>query len=517
MRYFCVPALILLVSCGDDALTVRNESVRVRSQSEAATTHLAVLSRKIYSEDVVSALLPRFPLDGETAFQRSVPLTGDFRALQSNAVSGNVTIEVRPGSVEAPSTVENVADAPDAGPIDSTKPTLAATDNRTAYSSATGLFHDVASLNNYIRNYPAITGHTPYIVRLQLSVIPKRRNLPYDLFSDLSFFADLGERNQSRLRRAEREDEVALAREVRLVPAIPLFATEAVERGRDQQTLATLRAFAASAAGQAGIVSLGGGLSSEQEQLIQALTNELNGLFTIGRVTENVVRVRFGAVQNSSSSYELIPRTHNITLLLLIPDGATSVNIKAKQSMIDVETFEALPPGINSDSYYTRIDGIFARFQLKPKPAKRDPTWTVLCAFRPNLKKLTAVGKGEADEKARRQMMVSFVQKRMRPDVAFGDFETFKLRIEHCLERNDAKDPSIRRLDYLDIAEFSRILWTDLATIQADLPDSFARFEVPPAPAGEAGEPANSQAIWQTTPAPPKEKPVKKTPPKASK
>ncbi|MEO1456007.1 MAG: hypothetical protein AAFV49_00375 [Pseudomonadota bacterium] len=495
MRFSALLVALFLVSCSDSSLTLRNKTTRVKSQSEAATTHLAVLSRKIYSEDVVKALLPNFTLDGETAFQRSLPLTGDFRALQSRATRASLQVEGRPGTVDAPSTAQDIAAAADPKPLDEAAATLDPADSRTAYSNAIGLFQDVASLNNYVRNYPALAGHTPYIVRLQLAVIPKRRNLPYDVFSDLSFFADLGPRDQTRLQQAIREDDRALADEVQMVPAVPLFATEAAELGRDQQTRATLRTLAASASGQAGIFSLGGGLSDEQKRLIQALTNELNGLFTIGQVTDNVIRVRFGAVQNASSAYEMIPRTHNVTLLLLIPAGANAVNITSKQTMVDVETFEALPPGLNAGRYLTRIDEIFDRFQLAPKPENPGEDWRFLCEFRSAEGK--KYGSRTDSKKAQRSRLISFVRKRMRPDVALGDFETFKLRIQRCLERSDADQSELRRLDFADVAEWSKILWTELATVQADLPNSFARFEVPIAPPGPLGKPADSQAGWE--------------------
>lgn len=490
--------IAVVLSACDDGLSHRSKTGEVESQSQAATTHLAVLSRKIFTEDVVKAISPNFTLDGETAYLRSVPLTGDFRELRSAAFKGSLQVEANPGSVATPGQ-ETIASASDPKPIAEGVPALVAADARTTYSVATGLFQDVAGLNNYVRNYPELDQHIPYIVRLQLSVIPRRRNLPYDLYSDLSFFADLGPKSRTRFQRAADEQNPELVEQVRIVPAVPLFASEAVEAGRDQQTLERLRTAALSGAGSAGIFSLGGGLSAEEKRRLQALTQELNGLFTMGRVTENVVRVRLGAVQNATSSFEMIPRTHNITLLLMVPEGAQVVNIKAQQSMINVETHEPLPRGIRDDSFFTRIDASFKRFQLKktPEPGTTDQQWKFLCEFRPNTKRLGAVEGSDEAETTRRREMVSFVLKRMREDVALGDFSTFKDRVRYCLERSDAEIADIRKLDFHDVAEWSRILWTELASIQADLPDSFARFEIPNYPDNQQQTPANSLADWQ--------------------
>ncbi|MEM8841960.1 MAG: hypothetical protein AAGD47_09315, partial [Pseudomonadota bacterium] len=86
--------LFFLAACEDSSLTFRSQSSKVETQSQAATTHLAVLSRKLYTNETVKALLPNFPMDGQKAFDNSVPVTGDFRALRSSAATGNISIEV---------------------------------------------------------------------------------------------------------------------------------------------------------------------------------------------------------------------------------------------------------------------------------------------------------------------------------------------------------------------------------------------------------------------------------------
>ncbi|MEM7057538.1 MAG: hypothetical protein AAF557_08110 [Pseudomonadota bacterium] len=472
-------SIFILASCAS-IITDRQEFVPPSNQSEAATTHLAVLARTPFNDEVIEALSPDFEIDGAKAFEQSVPLTGLFVDLLRREIRAAVSIKAIPSGdpeVADPETPEppepDAAEAPDADDI-------SASDPFTRYSTANALVQEVENLNNYLRSIPKISGHTPYLVRLQLSVIPKRRNLPYDVFSDLSVFADTSNVAQSFLAQRARTDGGITGEQV-LVPALPLFATENIERGLDRRSRELLRSVAASATGAIGNVSLGGTGSAAQEQSVGGVANDFNGLFTIGSVTSNVLRVRLGAAQNAANTFEMIPRTHNITLLLLIPDNARVVSIKATQTMRHVLTGEPLERGSGGKRFLSDLRGIVRRLRVRSISFENVTRGSVddLCAFnhRPGSGIIRSI---EDPDEAK---AIDFVRKRLRGDLVRGDFETFKLRVQHCFERNRRKGPDgtpiWEPLIDFEAAVAAVEMWQQLASVQAELPDSFVSFEVP--------------------------------------
>ncbi len=478
-----------------------------KSQSEAATIHLAHLSSKLVTRDVVNALSPGFTINGDSALQKVAPTTGIFDEILSTKIDAKVTFELSPKGAQKPPDAngEPTSESSQATPQSPEKLTANA-DPFTAYSTANALHQEVAVLNNYIRNFPTRRGYRPYLVRLQLSVIPKRRNLPYDIYSDLIFFADLGPLNESYLDRRKRAEDEDLLTERKAVFAIPLLASENLERGIDTRSRALRNSLGLSGAGLLGTTSAGADVDAERLSKLQSLANDLNGLFTIGRVTDNVLRARFGAVQNAEPSYEMIPRTHNISLLLLIPEDAKTVEIEAKQSMRHAVTGEPLDRNQGSGAFIAKISDAVAPFKLKYDFSARElpqrGSKEDLCVFRHGL-----------DDSERNRIdfetskVVQFVRKRLRGDVAKGDFDTFLKRVRVCLQRE--KGHGYENLAAFEAVDRAHVLWTQIAQIQADLPDAFVSFEVP---AGETPA-ANHLRNW-TPPISEKPKPDEKAPAK---
>lgn len=474
---------------------------RPKSQSEAATIHLAHLSTKLMTEDVVDELSPRFAMNGDTALQKIAPVTGLFDEILSTEIDARIKIELAPkGTATPPEANGNQTSTTSQQTTQSAAKLTAGADPFTAYSTANALHQEVTVLNNYARNFPTRAGHRPFLVRLQLSVIPKRRNLPYDIYSDLIFFADLGPLNESYRQRRRRAKHPSLLNERKAVFAIPLLASENLERGIDSRSRALRSGLGLSGAGLLGTTSVGAGVDAERLNKLQSLANDLNGLFTIGRVTDNVLRARFGAVQNAEPSYEMIPRTHHITILLLIPEGAKTVEIEAKQSMRHAVTGEPLDRNQGSDAFVKKIAQAVAPFKLKYDFSKRtNPklgSEEDLCVFRHGL------DEEEHEEKEFETLkVVQFVRKRLRGDFVKGDFDTFLQRVKTCLQRE--KDKGYEGLIEFEAVDRAHVLWTQIAQIQADLPDAFVSFEVP-----EDQTPvANHVRSWEPLPA---EKPKSK-------
>ena len=174
------------------------------------------------------------------------------------------------------------------------------------YTAATALFQEVQLLNRYVADAALRHKMKAYVVRLQIGVVPFRRDFGYDLYSKIGFF--LG------------EEEVA-ATYPEGAHVIPLLVTDNLEgalASRAQDTIRQLSlAISFMKAGVVGTV----GADRVREELENELFNEVNSLFTIGRVTNNTLSARIGAVRQGKNDYTILPRTHYVTLVVLVPEA----------------------------------------------------------------------------------------------------------------------------------------------------------------------------------------------------
>src|SRR4030095_2771655 len=71
----------------------------------------------------------------------------------------------------------------------------------------------------------------------------------------------------------------------------------------------------------------------------QVLGRDLNSLLTVARLSENTLRIRIGAVQEATANYAMVPRNHNITLLLMVPEGSPPLmELASRTELVDADT-----------------------------------------------------------------------------------------------------------------------------------------------------------------------------------
>lgn len=131
---------------------------------------------------------------------------------------------------------------------------------------------------------------------------------------------------------------------------IPLLVTDQVEAALMSRRAETLRQITlALSAAYAGI----GGKANVDKltSLIESsLGRNYNSLLTVGQLSDNMLRVRFGARQSPGShSYEMVPQTHNVTFLLLLPNPSVEseeqlVYIGSKTRFIYCRNGKPVPP-----------------------------------------------------------------------------------------------------------------------------------------------------------------------------
>jgi hypothetical protein len=330
-------------------------------QHEAGTAQVAIISVARW-DDYVKKLQPDFSLTSEEALAKAMPttMTMEDRALFAMALQGKVatpqtlttskdtlttneqgvtsatrqtTVENKPGDL---SQVPAGTTLPDKAPA---APSLGTPDLKVdpllQYLAATALYQEVKVLNLYLENATKLQDHTPFLVRLQVSLMPAARNEPYDAYTLLSFF---------------REPSGDATKTLQVVPLLVTDNLEMALAARSKETLLRLSlGLAAMQQGVGGSVNI----DSMLDKIQTSLGHDLNSLFTVGRVSANTLRVRMGAYRQGPRAYTMVPRTHNITLLLLVPnsycqkvkDGLCDgqLEVLAKTTFLDAVSGRELP------------------------------------------------------------------------------------------------------------------------------------------------------------------------------
>jgi hypothetical protein len=378
----------------------------VDRQEKAASSHISVISVARW-EEYAEALQPTYILKPEEALAQAVPATMRLEEklvdamlarlklapptsgttstatnaietrnqtaaevtsiTQSSSQTAQSTETKAPGDV---STLANQAFTPpkpgELGPEKSILDGTVSLDPMTRYWAATALYQEVQALNRYIKDAAARRDSLPYVVRLQISLLPVLRGQAYDASTTFAFFTGDG-RPQSLLHivsaptaspragwagstegpsvedppspqtQAQAQDKPPPVKAVAepsqqtaktevpcglALPAptiVPLLVTDNLENAMHSRSLATVRDFGLALSMLTGGFGAGVDFQKQRNQVDALVGNDLNSLLTVGRVADNALRVRLGAMQQASSRYAMVPRTHTVTVLVLVP------------------------------------------------------------------------------------------------------------------------------------------------------------------------------------------------------
>ncbi|MCA1990020.1 MAG: hypothetical protein LDL07_12900, partial [Desulfarculus sp.] len=236
------------------------------------------------------------------------------------------------------------------------------------YQLANALYQEVQILNNYVRYAARSKGYEAFLVRLQVSIMPLAHDMPYDTYVNIGFMTEPEHLRKVMTRDLESTSEINRKFRDRLcaqvsqqgndrqqyldrickesVPvvkrtdpmfsincqgdercqdgndspkAIPLLVTDSLEAAQTltsakllmQAAAAVKRSFEGDAVG----AELGAALDKERTKARKDLTSTM----TVTRVWDNFLRARFGAVRTDEKTYAMVPRNHNISILLLVP------------------------------------------------------------------------------------------------------------------------------------------------------------------------------------------------------
>jgi len=178
------------------------------------------------------------------------------------------------------------------------------------YLAATALYQEVQLLNRYIKDAAIDPNYSPYLVRLQVSLMPRMMDEPFDAYLTISFFP--GEFEVPAKSKASANNRIRV---------LPILVTDDIEAAIHNHSLDQVRQFAVTLSAAIHRIQAGADVQKMTDQLQSVLGRDLNSTFTVARLSDNTIRCRFGAQYQSNSKYAMIPQTHNVTLVLLIPDG----------------------------------------------------------------------------------------------------------------------------------------------------------------------------------------------------
>lgn len=321
--------LFLLAACADDDRTLF-EPHYVESQQEAGAINLAVTLVAPW-EEYISALSPNFSLDAEGALQKAIPQTTVLEEKILDSLGASVRLGLSGQLPEEPGAAPGAERAPTDFPGVPEEKKTVGKDPMLEYTVASALYQEVQLLNRYVTDAALRRDHKAYVVRLQVGVMPYARNQPYDVYITLAFFAE-----------TPKDEEYAEAY------VVPLLVTDNLEGALTSRSLDTIRQFALALSFLTPGVAGGVELNRLREEFQSVLGTDINSLLTVGRVTDNTIQIRLGASQQPSAGYAMIPRTHNITLVVTVPNEFAAhpeprIRVVASTIMRDVKTGVALP------------------------------------------------------------------------------------------------------------------------------------------------------------------------------
>ncbi|MCE9595150.1 MAG: hypothetical protein K8S98_13270 [Planctomycetes bacterium] len=354
---------------------------------DAGSVHFAVLSVAPWDE-IREQLAPNFELTPAQAYAEAVGTTQSMESAVLNflgaSVGGRSTRDLdsgarsavtTPGTAAAPPKVNTVAPPPSLSTGTSIDLPQGANqapnagigiDPMTRYWTAAALYQEVQLLGQYIQHAAVRDGYTAFLVRLQVTLMPKARNEPYDAYTTISFFpSGDGERANSGAH-TRSLDKLAFPSTPGAGPqVIPLLVNDNLEASLQVRQQQSVTQVAAAIEYFREGLAAGGGVQSVNADSQQAFGNDLNSLLSVARLSDNTIRVRLGAMQQASARYAMVPRNHNVTVLVMVPQGTCrGMQALARTTLVDALSGTDLPDR-TEDAYDAEFDVLRRRFEME--------------------------------------------------------------------------------------------------------------------------------------------------------
>ena len=176
-------------------------------------------------------------------------------------------------------------------------------DPRLQYRVAAGLKQEIELLNRYLKQQVASNDFVPYLVRLQVTLLPFARNQPYDAYLRIS------------------TDTPEFSASPRI---IPLLITDNFERSNSRRLFEAASQLEANLSAVTSGVGLGAGIRSALEEIRGLAGANYNTLQTLSQDNPNEAILRIGAAYSTEAQYVMRTQSYDISFVLLWPASGLS-------------------------------------------------------------------------------------------------------------------------------------------------------------------------------------------------
>jgi hypothetical protein len=129
---------------------------------------------------------------------------------------------------------------------------------------------------------------------------------------------------------------------------LPLLVTDDIQAALHSRSTEQIIQLGLALSGMISGVGLGADIQSASDKLRTTLGRDFNSTFTVARLSDNTLRVRFGAIQQAAGTYAMIPQTHNVSAVVLVPKLEVPQNqtmrLVSKTTMLDADKGTVLLP-----------------------------------------------------------------------------------------------------------------------------------------------------------------------------
>lgn len=333
-------SVLMLSACISDP----SKEAIPQTRDKAAAVLISVSSVTPW-HNVSDALRPNFQLDAQGAYDKVAPVTARINEQLLRAFELSLTASPPGASAPTPSSgvpanaqIPAAASQPDAANMDM--------DPILKYQAALSLYQAVQLLNRQVDSIDSNGCYTAYLVQMKIAIMPYSENLPFDLHSRLSFFledtsaasAPVATSSGKQANSLAASDAEATTKPVDQMPAqckdaskspivVPVLATDDIEKAILNKASMTAAQIVMALGG----TLKGAGVGLQANKWIQASENALgqnfNSRFTVGRLVDNTLYVRVGA-SNQGGAYSLIGQTYDLALVLLVPKSYAKTGSK---------------------------------------------------------------------------------------------------------------------------------------------------------------------------------------------
>lgn len=304
------------------------------SQHEVGEVYVSFLGVRPLNE-VIDDLQPQFDITPQSALQMAVPNTQNSSesGLSSFSAAFQLGLMFSPSSL--PSTNSpNSSQAPPALNNPTNLPGLPISMNPASeFQAAASLFQQVKLLNQSLKDIPRFANFSPYIITVQITLVPYKRNAPYDAYADLGFFC--GNNNAPTPPSPESET----------IPLIfPILTSDELEAASDQQSLNQLRSLSLALSAAYHNVGAAANFNQLNQNLDTINGQNLNSLLTIGKINQNTVAVRLGARNQTglTNGVSMVPEAHTVAFLVLAPKEAQELQMVSETTLRHTDTGKEL-------------------------------------------------------------------------------------------------------------------------------------------------------------------------------